>query len=294
MYFTAPSKTFLVGEYSVLNQGSALVALTSPSFKASLVDNMGQGHEGIHPESPAGKLLRKYNLFDDVSCLAWEDPHNGQGGFGASGAQFIFAYHFIQLKQGKDLKQISAYDVWAAFRNIVVDSSVKFPASGADVLSQMIGGISYLEFNNHKSSSLEWAFEEKSFFLVRTGRKIPTHEHLQNIRVLPFSEMEDLVSIVKSALENRDWKDFIEGVADYRSLLEKEKLVADYTFEMVEGLLRLPEVELAKGCGALGADVLFITFSKENKESLRKIIEAKNLVIVACENSIVGKINIVQ
>ena len=65
---SAPSKTFLVGEYLALSGGPSLVATTGQRFQLvlqkvneenPLVNKLNKA--GIHPESPAGRWALKYS-----------------------------------------------------------------------------------------------------------------------------------------------------------------------------------------------------------------------------------------
>ena len=91
LHMSVPSKTFLLGEYSILNGGRALLINNEPRFSCSLVPTEdSKGAQGFSQLGAAARLLQDIDL--SGYSLHFQDPHEGQGGFGASGAQYIFAY----------------------------------------------------------------------------------------------------------------------------------------------------------------------------------------------------------
>jgi hypothetical protein len=119
-----PSKTFVLGEYLVLQGGPALVLCHPPYFEAE----RGSSDRPLASQSPAGQLAKKTGF--DLSTLAFRDPHQGRGGFGGSGAEFlaVWAYH-----QGKTSFQEK--DCWQAREDYRALAS----GSGVDVLTQAFG-----------------------------------------------------------------------------------------------------------------------------------------------------------
>lgn len=87
MIWRIPAKTFLLGEYAALAQGSAMLLTTNPCFEFGLCD---QNKGFIHPDSPAGQWLKLQALGD--SPTHWFDPYEARGGLGGSSAEFIGAY----------------------------------------------------------------------------------------------------------------------------------------------------------------------------------------------------------
>ena len=88
-----PSKTFVLGEYSVLHGGPAILLASEPYFSLRL-EEKNENKNPFHPLSPAGKLWELEPLLKTKSYL-FSDPHHGLGGFGASSAEFIAL--FLQL-----------------------------------------------------------------------------------------------------------------------------------------------------------------------------------------------------
>src|SRR2546428_1248481 len=89
--FTAPSKSFFIGEYLALVGGRVLVAATLPQFE--LIVHSGQGRvRGIAAASPAGRWIATHPGFFNSTDIEFVDPHAGAGGWGASSAQFLMCY----------------------------------------------------------------------------------------------------------------------------------------------------------------------------------------------------------
>src|SRR4051812_39210067 len=107
MKWQIPAKTFLIGEYAALVGHSAILLTTTPCFELSLEPSE---KNFIHPESPAGLWLKKQEA--NIK-LTWKDPYQGQGGLGASSAQFLSCYLATCYLQNKtvELEQLlQAYE----------------------------------------------------------------------------------------------------------------------------------------------------------------------------------------
>ncbi len=142
MIFSAGSKTFLVGEYSVLFCGSAVVLSTEPFF--TLQCDVGSTNLiGINELSPAGELYKKHQrLFENLS-LTFTDPHNGSGGFGASSAQFALLYKLtLQLSN----REFCIKDFLQEYRSFAPNNGVL--PSGADCVCQFLNHNIYFDSAN--------------------------------------------------------------------------------------------------------------------------------------------------
>src|SRR5687767_13724525 len=85
---SAPSKTFLLGEYVVLRGGPGIVLTTAPRFSLLAKSQIQNKIEvlGIDLRSPAGKLIQQESDFYKKFNVEFVDSLNGLGAFGASGA----------------------------------------------------------------------------------------------------------------------------------------------------------------------------------------------------------------
>lgn len=223
MKLRCPSKTFLVGEYAVLNGGPCLLLATEPYF-----------------------------TWENQTFL---DPHRGLGGFGASGAKFVFeAYLQGCLDAAHALKK---------FR----DSPLSTGGSGADIVCQYTGGVTYFHPEKNIIEKLDWPFSDLSIFLIHTGHKILTHQHLEkhsNIASLPLAQLQHVVQFVHRAILEKDSTLLLYGISQYHTELDKLGLICDNTHQLLQKIYQRSEVLAAKGCGALGADVILVVTSHQD------------------------------
>lgn len=273
MKLLAPSKTFLVGEYSALIGGPALIANTTPCFELRKTSHKVTS---FHPESPAGKLLNA--LVRETANFEFMDPHAGSGGLGASSAQFVLSYMAFhgwpQSPTQQDFKNLLN-----TYLSLVEQKGLAKP-SGYDVLAQALGGVAYINSKKSIFESLNWPFEDIGFVLFKTGIKLPTHEHLarpQEIDLESLAQVSD--SAVKSFL-SKDSKRFIEGVSLFTKELTSQNLVATHTQELIRELNK--SSICTKGCGAMGADVVCSFIWKDQKS-----VWPKNLKVLATDQDLV-------
>jgi mevalonate kinase len=262
----APSKTFLTGEYAILKGGVALIATTSPYFKLTADKVSGNSISPFHAESPAGMWWRQSEVLLRDWRLEFHDPFEGRGGFGASGAQFALLHSFttwLQCGRPNDFHGGEIKDLWNDFR--VCDQS---HSSGADVTAQAIGAIAEVKVDAFAASSHLWPFPDADFFIFSTGVKTATHLHIQT----KLPDMSELIKLSFKASENFH-KPNLEGfaaiVADIQNNLCKLGLQTETAMEFVETLNGFPGVLAAKGCGAMGDNVVVLVEGEFRLEFLQ-------------------------
>ena len=268
-----PSKSFFAGEYSALNGGPAIIVATAPRFELRV--RAGAGFTmGIHKESPAGKLIQQHSLFFNQFDLEFFDPHMGRGGWGASTAQFLAAYRLLHWQGSADPEgdQESYFDhenltspmvlgLLESYKQLAWDGR-GLPPSGADLVGQLKGGITFFEKRQKLITSLKWAFSDLEFYLIPTGAKVATHHHLQELSGFNTDLLESSVRRVHRAFTSASQTDLIEGLHFISKELEDQHLVFQSTQEYLKSLNSIPGVLAAKGCGALGADVVLVVTQK--------------------------------
>jgi mevalonate kinase len=282
---TLPSKCFVAGEYLVLDTGRALVLNVEPRFRVHM-DTRGSGAlVGIHPESPAGRLVRTHSkIFDQVN-LAFEDPHQGRGGLGASSAQFIAAYFFKQVLESHDPKLLSnefAANALRSYRELSAASTGRSP-SGADLVAQVTGGLAEIDLNESQGTAKSWPFVGYGFAIVRTGQKLATHEHLGSLNSASFSSLAQSYREIVSAMEKPNADAFGKGLQKYQATLQKIGLLADHSAKLLGALMASQNFVATKACGAMGADVLFLMFQEKNRHAVKELLQKENLEIVASD-----------
>lgn len=284
---SVPSKTFLLGEYAVLNGGPALVMAHEPRFTLEICASES-GCEGVSPQSPAGRFIRGHSQFFNAVGLRFLDPHEGRGGFGASSAQLVLAYAFKNLPQESLLKGLNVVDpqtLWKEYREL--ETGAKQLPSGADVVAQLLGGLAIVRVAPFESHSMIWPFENLEIVLAATGEKLATHEHLRER--LPVSEA--LLALAEggtNAAKNGEEDSFLSYMRQYADELERLQLVTAHTRGLVAQISAWPEVLSVKGCGAMGADVVAVASERSNVAAVKDKLKEMGLRVVSSSSQLSG------
>jgi mevalonate kinase len=281
-----PSKTFLLGEYIVLDQAPCLILTTEPYFEMQLMlksprttcDPLFQrGYDlsmqqtpfskGVtlydskifHPQSPAGLWIKKHADFFNDYQLRFLDPHQGKGGFGASGAEFLGVYNAIYPIQ----KNIAFIQKLITDYQYICTSEYNILPSGADLVAQIYGDVTYWHRAESIVASEPWPFQNLTYYLMRTGQKCITHKA---IKKLPNPVVETLSTITKEgyvAFKACDEISFIKAIQEYANWMEKENCLSANSNELVKKLYGSGLIRAAKGCGTMGADVVVVLLDRE-------------------------------
>lgn len=285
--FKVPGKTFLAGEYLVLHGGPACVMLTEPCFELAIGRGTGS-LEGIHPQSPAGKFFALYKKDFEGFQMSFRDPYQGKGGFGASTAQFLGLYSFRLLREGfqQDMEKLIDYkELLETYYSCAWDGQGVRP-SGADLVGQLKGALTLFDKQSGNISVKKWPFTDIEAFLVHTGNKIATHEHLKNISDFDPSELKSSFNIIRQGLDEGVSTQLIDGVNLYAQSLEKLSLTCPETLKLLRDLRGLRGVVAAKGCGALGADVVLVLCNTKSTETFLDYCKLNSLSLIASSKNI--------
>lgn len=282
MTWRIPAKTFLVGEYLALIDGPALVLSTQPCFEMHLLAQQDQG--SIHPASPAGRWWQQQG--HRQWSLMFEDPYQGCGGLGASSAQFIGAY-LASLSLHDPGKKVEHEGILAAYWRSAWSGKGLRP-SGYDILAQLSQACVYLHRKQNIYQSYPWSFSHLGFILLHTGKKLATHEHLQQQALLPKSVqlLAGIVEQAQGALLQTDEQALIDAVNAYQDALAALNFVAEHSFKLIQKLKAHPDVLAIKGCGAMGADVLLVLVHRQQQAKLAEDIMAQGLRVLATDNDL--------
>lgn len=273
-------KTFVAGEYLALQGGAALILSTKPRFSIK-ASKPGQSRNPFHSDSPAGKFwLEKKDYFQDF-YIEFSDPYE-VGGFGASSAQFALLHALWQLKDAvfnESERFFDWHDLLQDYRRIgTVDGR---GPSGADVVGVCSGGLTLFERSIGKVQMFSWPFQDIEFFISHTGRKLATHEHLRDLPPFETENFEKAMLQIQTALSQVDFAAFISGLRSYRQSLEAQNLVASHTREKVQNLEASKDILFAKGCGAMGSDVILSFCRKDRAEAVLEILQREGLKVLA-------------
>lgn len=271
---SAPSKTFLIGEYLATQGGTAIIAATTPRFQLE-VSSGKTGISGISPICPAGKFLDRHSGdFADLE-IKFQDPHSGAGGLGASSAQYaLLLYFWIHVIKGK--KDISR-QAFNHLEEYIGDSwsGVGMKPSGADMVAQITGDVSVVNPSTHTVYSTKWPFEKLAFSLFRTGRKVATHLHLQNVSLVPKGILQEIADVTVKGLQEKSETIFLAGVKTYGETLAQFGFLDNESAKTIKAIYTWPETLAVKGCGAMGADIIMIVHRNEMTDTI--ICKAKEL-----------------
>ena len=331
---SAPSKTFLTGEYGVLAKGGqSLVVNTYPLFELHIAPKGNRACWGIHKKSPAGTWIQNNpNDFEDIG-ITFVDPHQGRGGFGASTAQFLMVYTWTQLKKkafdlsptspftynleamnlstedktplsprsplssdllGENSPQFSSLDfsslvhmepLWNDYRKIAWSGKGARP-SGADLLGQHLGGVSFFSSHPFVSKALQWPFPHHGFFIVSTGYKLATHKHLKTKMEDEFATLKPLSEIVIRTFKEKNWFDFISSQEEFYGALNKMELTEFRAKALIEQIKDHGAIDFVKPCGALGLEVIMVFFENANRENVKSQLKNLNLNIISSERQV--------
>lgn len=291
MKWSIPAKTFLLGEYAALLGSPALLITTTPCFELTLSES---GLDGIHPNSPAGRWWAVQN---QNRGLQWFDPYQGKGGMGASSAQFIGAYlascRLEPKINGKSMESSSRSfrgdshsDLLEAYLKSAWSGEGMAP-SGYDVLAQVLYGCVYINKMQGTCQQYAWPFREIGFLLLHTGEKLATHDHLQHV-VLP-EQTTDLAATVdraKDAFENANSSGLITAINAYHEQLVAMDLVALHTKQHITSFRKQKDILAAKGCGALGTDVILLIVPMEKQSIISKDLSRSGWTVLASTHNL--------
>ena len=274
LHWSIPAKSFVIGEYVALAGETAILMSHTPGFKFSLTEEPGL--IGIHPDSPAGLLWHESNDLSNQGGR-WDDPYQGLGGLGASSAQFIGVYRARMALSHRELERESLLE---SYCNITQPKTGVAP-SGYDVLAQLQQGFVHINRKKGAYESFSWPFKDLATLFIHTQKKLATHLHLQSLSTR--LDVAELLRLAKSALvgcEQGDSQRFIDMINAYHLALNQRGWVAPHTLSAIEEIRSLCPVLAAKGCGAMGADVILLVIERSAESNIAKTIRESGWMII--------------
>ena len=240
--FTVPGKVFLIGEYSVLQGGSALLAALRPGY---VFDSL-LGADFIHPESPLGRYSREREKPISLSRIKPSMPL----GFGSSTAELIAGVY-------SDLDRVpETTRLWAWYKDC-------FPIlSGADLVVQLEAlkrKQNLFEFDQGKATRILAGNLCASIQVIQNcGEKLKTHEALkEKVPELNIEKLTELKERVRVALLENNLP-ALAALSEFADVLNYYGLETKLAHEIRMALSRLPGVVGVKGCGAGLQDVFLV------------------------------------
>lgn len=200
--------------------------------------------------SPAAQIAKKLRF--DPSTVLFTDPHQGQGGFGGSSAEFLAVIAQDQTKTSfKEAECWKARDMYLSVAS----------GSGVDVLVQAFGSgeenlLVAVDLEGKKLKPMNIPSLNAELKLFRTGQKLATHEHLKKVEPPHPDDLAPLVHKAEGAFFKKDKKLFAEAMNGYGTAMAAAGLLAAHSAAAVKDAMEIPGLLAAKGCGAMGADVI--------------------------------------
>lgn len=266
---SCPAKTFILGEYAVLDGGSAIVLNTAPRFAVRIQKNSKAPLLDLEKNSPAGQWVKKNSHDFQAVQLDWINPYGHQGGLGFSSAQFNILYAYSSILREGGIDQIKPQEVWRNYRSLHFEG---FLPSGADVITQWIGGVCVFEQNPLSVETLTSSFPDLSCFILKTGERFETYKYLKEFQLSDVSDLKKIAQEGVTAIKQRDELAFIEALNDYRKGLQAKNYVSPKSQEILEKIGKIKSIKAYKGCGAMGSETLIIFFKKQDEENVKKEI----------------------
>jgi mevalonate kinase len=298
---SVPGKTFLVGEYLALEGGPSLLLATGPRFELKVRYESQTRVSPFAIRSPAGRfLLSRQNLFNG-KAISFSDPHAGRGGLGASSAQFALMYAYVVLgAKFFDLREASSgfwRSLLAEYRDCAFSGQGRAP-SGADVVAQLVGGVTCFDGVRSTAKRLEWGFPDLGFTLIRTGVKLATHEHLRSEAMRgapPCEALRACVAKAREAFASRISSLLLEAVRETRAALEGAGLLAAQTKFYLDDLMGSDVgAWAAKGCGAMGADVFLVLHAADQRAPILRWAKERGLEVCGTERDLQSGLRVEQ
>lgn len=290
---SVPGKSFLLGEYLAMDGGPSILLATKPRFELHVRSYMS-GEMATESEaspfsllSPAGRLFSALRERTQKINFTFYDPHEARGGLGASSAQWalLYAWSTNLMKEAWPAPRLSWQNLLQAYRASAWDGVGNAP-SGADVVAQLSGGVTFFDGASSRAEILRWPFADVGFSLLRTGNKLATHLHLKELQMPPLSEFKTLVLEAKIAIESSDVSGLARAINGYATELNKYKLVANETSLLLRRVSDELPLLAAKGCGAMGVDVVLLLHSLSEQSVVAKWAQEMGLQVVGTQDDL--------
>jgi len=255
-----PGKTFLIGEYIVMEGAPALLVNTRPRFQFNVQYPVHKGAQPFHGNSSAVRFIEENKKVFSSIFIAYFEAY--KHGFGLSGAEFNCVYLLEALLRGRSIGDIDCFDLLEKYLSFLAPKG-SVP-SGADVVSQWLGKVCIFS-KPSVAESINWPFGDLSFALIQTGESLPTWKHLENLEQKDFSQLKEISFIAMESIRSSSESLFLQSIQDYQKALEEEGLTHPSTKKIIQELGAHSEVLAVKGCGAMGAELVSVFFKKNLK-----------------------------
>lgn len=272
---TMPAKTFVLGEYSVTGNGKAVVLLSEPCFEASFSAGSQPGLS-----SPIEKFIGLYPKELSNVCCDFVDPYQGIGGFGSSSAEFLAWIKYCYHMKGEEFDIANGDHYKQALQDFIACSSsaTGLRPSGADMIAQNSGGLAFVDLACSNITNITWPFKGVDICLAHTKNKVATHEHLAKIKSGgDFSCLSRNVDRFKESLVSNCLDGVVGSINSSCTELDRLGFLHPRSKEIINSALKHDFCLAAKGCGAMGADVILFVYHSSFFEKMKKFLNSEGL-----------------
>jgi hypothetical protein len=273
-----PAKLFLLGEYVAVEGGPSLIGTFAPGFRLEARSSPQAQVEGIHPDSPAGRILREHRDELQAWAVRFFDPFEGRGGLGASSAQFLGAQAFLQSVRGPFSDWRETRSLWAEYRDWTRIEGGSLQPSGADYLAQLQGGPQIFVREPFATDKVGWPEASWRPVAIRTGEKVKTHTHLAATEGKDLARLRVISRRGVEAFRAGDWEVFFQASRDFSGEQKRLGLLAGASEELCRAIERKPGVLLARGTGAMGADIVLAYVRADSAATARDSLDGFEVV----------------
>ncbi len=283
MTYHIPGKTFLIGEYSALVEGSILGLATKSGFEVKPIHTTNFQFP-FSLSSPAGVLWKR----SAQNHFQFTDEMNA-GGFGKSTAEYLSVLiPALENRKSKTSLQESFPEIR---KNYITDSEISGArVSGLDLAIQYFGSVTHFDSKLNKYKSTGWNFPTLEFFLIETGIKVKTHEHIQTLDLKKINHFPSVSDPLVDLYFKNNSDDFVRGLNEWTQFLISENLVHANSMDLRSKLLTNAEILSAKPCGAMGADVMLVLCHLEKASVVKHKISELGLSIKATSKDLAAGI----
>lgn len=287
---SVPGKVFLLGEYSVLDGGAALVAAVRPEhvYFWGRPDLESQLSAASLPKTPLHEWIADFSKDLDSKWIPrpWYGPSTGALGLGLGSSTAELAAAWSRQK------------IPAQADGLLTWYRQKFPKqSGVDLqvqLQAMGEGLGVYEVEASRSiRKLTLGASARSLLVLKAPvqKKLKTHEALQSYTRAPLDDYKirylhgRMIHLLGLDEINGDWKILNEWCDE----LAKHGLETEWARSIRMGLSTLRGVAGVKGCGAgLNDQFLVALESRYDREGLEAWIEKEGLDVLGTLDDLVA------
>ena len=176
------------------------------------------------------------------------------------------------------------------FRDVLDDYRLTTKiGSGADLVSQIAGGIAVWDGRIDEMRRFSWPFPDLALTIILTGKKMPSHSHLSGLEPLQADVRTEMGSWVEEAVQAFALEDADRLTASVRGVgkvLEENGRLAEHSKALLDQLGHFSGVRAAKGCGAMGSDVIAVLHDRSAKLEIDEFCKTNGLKQAAGDGEI--------